>query len=272
MRQFLVKLQSSHSDEDLSKLVDPQELSAVLQSAAPLSFGNPAAADDTPQCALIWNSGGIGNCASGVLIAQGLLLTAAHVFPDLNPANAAALAIASGPITGPGPFSTTPCFLGSASDPWGVCLLQISPAAPLSLTPLAIATAPEFEALRTTGATVRLYGFGFGRAPAGAVLPQGVKRYVDLPILPDTSALASRVQNYDPNRMFVIGALGSMAPYVTACSGDSGGPAIATIGGIPKLVGIVQRAADGTGSSGGGDCGWSTTVALSRTDRLPACA
>jgi hypothetical protein len=265
MRSLLSKLQESLSARVLRQVLDPDELDQLLRDIPPIAEGTPAAASDVPQCGLLWSSNQ-GSVASGVLVGPDILLTAAHVQFDVHP-DRVSLGIADASQRAAAAVPVKPCAI--TADPWGIALFRL--ASPPNVTPISVATAAEFDAFRTQGGTVRLYGFGYGRTCDDAELPAGVKRYLDhVPILPDTSPAVQKIPDYDPRVMFAVGAVGASAPYAVACSGDSGGPAIAMINGGPKLVGIIQSASGGVGSLPD-ECGLATMAALSRTDQPLKC-
>jgi hypothetical protein len=266
MRAFITKLRDANPPEELGRILDPGQLDRLLFEVPPIAEGNPTTPDDLPQCALVWNSRTMSAIATGVLVAPDLVLTAAHVQVDVHP-DFVSLGIAESSQAPGAAIPVRPCRI--TPDPWGIALLRLQ--TPSNLPPVTPVTTAEFNALHAQGGPVKLYGFGLGESAAGTPLPAGVKRYLDnVPILPDASA-APQIPNFDPAVMFAVGAIGGSAPYAVACSGDSGGPAIAMIGGNPKLAGIIQSTGAGMQGSLPGECGLATIAALSRADQRLNC-
>jgi hypothetical protein len=270
MRSFLDNLLKSQPTEVLRQVLDPELLDQLLHETPPIGLGTAAAAADLPQCALLWNSASTQPIGSGVLVAPDLVLSAAHVEFDIHP-DRVSLAIADASDRGETAVVPTPCKV--TPGPWGIVLFHLpaGTTSKLKLDPVTAATTAEIDALRDGGGAVRLYGFGYGRTSAGIELPDRVKRYLDhVPVLPDTAELAAEIPNYDRTAMLVVGALGSSAPFGIACSGDSGGPAMATIDGVQKLVGIIESTGTGLGSLPA-ECGYATMAALARADQTLTC-
>ena len=188
--------------------------SAISESASAITNGAPTHGD-LGVAALV--KGGALVC-SATLVAPRVLLTAAHCVPDGAPPDAVfGATLASGTVLHIIAVKRHPSFDETKlTDDVAMALLDDTPPAGAKPWPLATTALDA----RSVGLALRLVGFG-ATGPADTTPPQ--KRV-------GTSSVASLTTNEI--------ALAS-SPSQT-CSGDSGGPAFAMVGGVEAIVGVTS--------------------------------
>jgi S1-C subfamily serine protease len=236
-----------------------ERVEAALAFARPLSEAELMAANEIPQCAVVWGGKGF---ASGVYIGGGSVVTAQHVCAAFPPANVSLdIADAAGRR---GKAIAVGCQI-PARDPlaYDVMVLKIDPGAVSGLPCIPLATPAEFAALSAAGADVMVVGFGCGWPPGHPEqAAMGLKRKIIVPVVPGQGA---GIIGFDPNLQFVVGDTGASAPYHAVCMSDSGGPVFATLDGNVKLIGVVHASGSPLGATPDG-CGISPYSVATRVD------
>lgn len=188
----------------------------------------------------VWGPGGSTLCG-GVLVAERLVLTAAHCLPSSGDlagytlyAGRTALRSGGEQLTfDADAFAIAPGYEADAlSDDWA--LIELSTAA--TATPLPLAAAAE-ESAWDAGSEAVVTGFGLIREN-GSV--SSTLREVTLPVLDDSTCSSSAVygRSFDATTMLCAGDLDGGED---ACSGDSGGPLqVSTDSGEVRLAGLVS--------------------------------
>jgi len=177
-----------------------------------------------PAVVLVYNTAK-GYLCSGTVIAAGAVLTAGHCTkPDSHPSHyviAGGTNAATHPawMRGVSAVHTNPAYSAHAFGVGDTGLLML--ASPAPVTPLAWLSAKS-DAAYATGTTFRAVGYGVTGMDASGDT-SGKKRKVTLTITQRTS------------RNFAYGG-----PEKNTCEGDSGGPAIKTIGGVATVIGTVS--------------------------------
>jgi trypsin len=177
---------------------------------------------------------------SGVVLAQDLVLTAAHCVIATTDAkiigHIAAAPFRLADVTQVAPHPQFEAEGGPTAD---LALLKLS-------KPLPIGFAPAFLATRPVAAGDRLIIVGYGMAVQGDPWSAGTPRMATLIV----------TRRWDK----LLGLRDASGGTISGCGGDSGAPAFAIRGGVPTLVGVVIRAA--CGAPGVIPSGGASTVAV----------
>jgi secreted trypsin-like serine protease len=239
-----------------------EKIAVELQASAPLSLGTPLAANEIPQGAVVWSNDG--TFASGVYIGNGIVLTAQHV--ATNNVVGVSLATATADNASVKIPLLCPVILPDNAQ-FDIAVLRIKPSAvpEPARKPIPLATEAQFAALMAAQAQVQVVGFGCALSQ-GDHCTAGSKSQIDLNLCPP--AEAADIDDFIPGLEFVAGDPSKTGPFHETCKGDSGGPAFATINGIPTLVGIVHGGGtpEATTSSG---CGLFRLSVFTRVDVAP---
>ena len=210
-------------------LAAPLPVAAPAAGPTPIYGGGPVEPGAWPEVVAVMIPGGI---CTGTLVSDRVVLTAAHCLDDSH--SAAALQVRRGDdVTSPGTpvvaverFGVHPQFCDDLEtckvDTWdyGYLVLAepivgVTPARPL-------VTQAEWDEAMQPGGLVTLVGFGYSETG-----PTHIKRQVDVPIT-----------RFSPSGLeFQAGGMG-----LDSCTGDSGGPAFATLAsGEVVIAGVTSR-------------------------------
>lgn len=252
MQQVLTECLEA-SDRGFERIL-AERIDLALQFAPPLSDSLEIPADDRPECGVIWGSGGF---ASAVYIGNGLAMTAQHVLvvsPDNAAFGIADFSEAEAHACRVLPHVCQPPAAQRVTN--DIMVVRLSGNLPKTATDLA--SPDDFKVLLDSGGPVTVVGFGCGWPPGHPEQPTvGRKRAADLTIYTGNT---DDIGHFDPNVNFVLAD--AEGKLISVCEKDSGGPAFATIGGRPKLVGVAR----GTGGAGPDGCGIAKLSVFTRVD------
>jgi S1-C subfamily serine protease len=187
-------------------------------------FGDAAPAEWTTARPAVIVFGSRGLC-SGVVLAQDLVLTAAHcVIAATDVKIVGHIAAAPFHLADVTQVAPHPQFSAVASPTADLALLKLS-------KPLPIGFAPAFLDSRPIAVGDRLIVVGYGMAMQGDGKSAGTPR------------MATLVVTHRWDRLLTLRDASGGA--ISGCGGDSGAPAFAIRGGVPALVGVVTKGACG---------------------------
>jgi secreted trypsin-like serine protease len=209
----------------------------AVMSAADFALDEGAEAPEVEVCCPVIDQVVTENFASGVLIADRLVLTANHAAPERCFVRIPAANIVDGSRVDVIQVRRANVE-GSLTPDLALLLL----AEPVAIAPARLATAQDTAKARQPGVGVTLCGYGFTRDAFGNLSGAGIKRKrTPLSIDPETNAPKGD-SRFDPAREFVAGGEAGGVIH-DAEAGDSGGPAFLV--GTDIVVGIVSRNAAG---------------------------